>query len=101
MGWGMLLLCQNRPIQDELRGDEKLIKTFCEEILRLEAPGQGLPRLVTTDTELGGYPLKAGELVMLRYGAANRDERQFEEPDKLDIHRHKAGAQLAFGAGVP
>ena len=99
-GWGMLLLCQNPSVQDELRGNEKLIKVFCEEILRLEAPVQGLPRLVTKDTELGGYPLRAGELIMLRYGAANRDERQFEDPDVLNIHRPKPGSQLAFGAGV-
>ena len=58
-GWGMLLLCQNPEVQDELRGDEKRIKTFVEEILRLEAPVQGLPRLVTKDTKLGDYPLKA------------------------------------------
>ncbi|MEM7100972.1 MAG: cytochrome P450 [Pseudomonadota bacterium] len=99
-GWGMLLLCQNPHIQDELRGNDKLIKVFCEEVLRMEAPVQGLPRLVARDTELGGYPLKAGDMVMLRYGAANRDERQFENPDVLDIHRSKAGSQLAFGAGV-
>ncbi len=99
-GWGMLLLCQNPELQDELRGNDKLIKTFCEEALRLESPVQGLPRLVTRDTELGGYPLKQGELIMLRYGAANRDERQFENPDEIDVHRHQAGAQLAFGAGV-
>ena len=99
-GWGMLLLCQNPEVQDELRGDEKLIKVFCEEILRLEAPVQGLPRLVTQDTELGGYPLKAGDMIMIRYGAANRDERQFEDPDTLNVHRAKAGSQLAFGAGV-
>ncbi len=99
-GWGMLLLCRHPEVQDELRGNAKLIKTFVEEILRLEAPVQGLPRLVTRDTELGGHPLKAGDMVMLRYGAANRDERQFEAPDTLNVHRHKAGAQLAFGAGV-
>jgi cytochrome P450 len=99
-GWGMLLLCQHPHIQDQIRGDDKLIKVFCEEVLRLEAPVQGLPRLVTKDTELGGFPLKEGELIMLRYGAANRDERQFENPDELNIHRPKAGSQLAFGAGV-
>ena len=99
-GWGMLLLCQNPEVQDELRDNEKLIKTFVEEALRLEAPVQGLPRLVTKDTELGGYALPAGSMVMLRYGAANRDERQFKAPDELNIHRPKAGSQLAFGAGV-
>ncbi len=99
-GWGMLLLCRNPAAQDQLRADPSLVKTFVEEALRLESPVQGLPRLVTRDTELGGYPLKAGELIMLRYGAANRDERQFEDADQLDLHRKKAGMQLAFGSGV-
>ncbi|NJN50682.1 MAG: cytochrome P450 [Gammaproteobacteria bacterium] len=99
-GWGMLHLCRTPGLQDEIRGDAKLIKTFVEEALRLESPVQGLPRLVTQDTELGGCPLKAGQLVMLRYGAANRDERQFERADEIDVHRDKAGMQMAFGSGV-
>jgi cytochrome P450 len=99
-GWGMLLLCRHPQLQDALRADASLVRTFVEEALRLEAPVQGLPRLVTRDTALGGYPLKAGELIMLRYGAANRDERQFENPDQVDLHRRKAGMQLAFGSGV-
>ncbi len=99
-GWGMLILCQQPELQDELREDPGLIRTFVEEALRYEAPVQGLPRLVTRDTELGGYPIKAGEFVMLRYGAANRDERQFEDPDTVNVHRKKAGMQLAFGSGI-
>ena len=99
-GWGMLLLCRNPDLQDQLRNDPKLTRTFVEEALRVEAPVQGLPRLVTRDTELGGYPLKAGDFIMLRYGAANRDERQFANPDVVDLHRPKAGMQLAFGSGV-
>ena len=70
------------------------------EALRLEAPVQGLPRVVTKDTELGGVPLKAGSMLMLRYGAANRDERHFECPVQVDIHRKNAGSQLAFGSGI-
>ncbi|MEM7077881.1 MAG: cytochrome P450 [Pseudomonadota bacterium] len=100
MGWGMLLLCQQPELQRQLRGDDKAIKVFCEEVLRLEAPVQGLPRVVTRDTRLGDYDLPAGAMVMLRFGAANRDERQFPQADEVDIHRRKAGAQLAFGAGV-
>lgn len=99
-GWAMLHLCRTPVLQDEIRGDEKLIKTFVEEALRLESPVQGLPRVVTRDTELGGCPLKAGAMVMLRYGAANRDERQFEHPDQIDVRRDKAGMQMAFGSGV-
>jgi len=99
-GWAMLVLCDNPGLEDQLRGDEKRIKTFVEEVLRFEAPVQGLPRVVARDTDLGGYPLKKGDVMMLRYGAANRDERQFSEPDKINIHREKAGMQMAFGSGV-
>ncbi len=99
-GWGMYLLCQNPEVQDQIRGDAKLTRTFVEETLRLQAPVQGLPRVVAKDTELGGYPLKAGDMIFLRYGAANRDDRQFECPNDLDIHRKNAGSQLAFGSGV-
>ena len=99
-GWGMLLLCRNPGLQAEIRGDAGRIRTFVEEALRMEAPVQGLPRVVTRDTELGGVPLPAGSIVMLRFGAANRDERQFEDPDEVRIDRKKAGMQLAFGSGV-
>jgi cytochrome P450 len=99
-GWGMLILCQHPELQDRLREDPKLVRTFVEEVLRVESPVQGLPRKVTRDTELGGYALKAGDMIMLRYGAANRDERQFEDAEIVDLNREKAGMQLAFGSGV-
>jgi cytochrome P450 len=99
-GWGMLLLCRNPQLQERIRSDAKLTRTFVEEALRLESPVQGLPRLVTRDTELGGYALAAGSFVLLSYGASNRDERQFENPDSVDLQREKAGMQLAFGSGI-
>jgi cytochrome P450 len=99
-GWGMRMLCQQPELQDALDGNPEGIRTFVEEALRLESPVQGLPRVVTRDTELGGVKLAAGALIMLRYGAANRDEHQFPDPDVLDLERRKAGAQLAFGSGV-
>lgn len=99
-GWGMLALCQNPELQEELRGDAAAIKVFVEEVLRIESPVQGLPRVVMKDTRLGETELPAGSFVMIRYGAANRDERQFENPDQVDIHRKKAGMQMAFGSGI-
>jgi len=39
-------------------------------------------------------------MIVLSYGAANRDERQFQRPDEVDVERAKAGMQLAFGSGV-
>jgi cytochrome P450 len=99
-GAGMLLLVQHPELQEQIRGEPELVRTFVEEVLRLEAPVQGLPRRVTRDTELGGFPLKASEMIMLRYGAANRDERQFDRPDEVDLHRKNAGSHLAFGSGT-
>ena len=99
-GWGMLMLCERPELQAQIQADIGLVKTFVEEALRIESPVQGLPRVATTDTSLGGYPIKAGEFVMLRYGSANRDERQFEDPDRVNLQRQKAGMQLAFGSGV-
>ena len=98
-GWAMLQLCRRPELQAHIRDDEKAIKIFVEEALRLEAPVQGLPRLVTRDTQLDGYALKQGDMIMLRFGSANRDERQFENPDEIDLKREKAGLQMSFGSG--
>ena len=59
-----------------------------------------MPRVLTRDTELGGVPLAKGETIMLRFGAANRDERQFPDPDVIDLERKHAGAHFAFGSGT-
>lgn len=99
-GWGMLMLCKQPELQEELRNNPEKMRTFVEETLRIEAPVQGLPRKVTKDAMLGDQEVKAGTFVMLRYGAGNRDERQFENPDRVDLDRKKAGMQLAFGSGI-
>ncbi|MEL6874911.1 MAG: cytochrome P450 [Pseudomonadota bacterium] len=99
-GWAMLLLCRNPEIEQQIASDPKALAVFIEESLRLEAPVQGLPRLVTQDTQVEDYKLKAGEIVFLRYGSANRDERKFEDADQCNLQRKKAGAHFAFGAGV-
>ncbi len=99
-GWGMLLICKEPEVQSRLARDPSTLQVFIEESLRLEAPVQGLPRLVTRDTEIEGCKLMAGEIVFLRYGSANRDEAKFEQSDMCKLDRKKAGAHFAFGAGV-
>ncbi|MBT3427938.1 MAG: cytochrome P450 [Gammaproteobacteria bacterium] len=98
-GWAMLQLCRQPGLQDLIRGDEKRTKVFVEEALRLEAPVQGLPRRVTRDTQLAGYSFSQGDMIMLRFGSANRDDRQFDNPDEIDLSREKAGLQMSFGSG--
>jgi cytochrome P450 len=96
---GMKLLIQDREALARLERDPELIKTFAEEVLRLESPAQGMFRRVTADTTLGGIALKEGELLSLRFGAANRDESQFPSAEQIDLDRPHPGKHLAFGIG--
>jgi cytochrome P450 len=80
--------------------DYRRARTFANEVLRLQAPVQGLFRIVRRDVELAGVAIPKGSRIMLRFAAANRDPERFNDPDTLDICRHNAGAHLAFGAGI-
>lgn len=79
--------------------DPKVIGNLVEESLRYETPTAGMWRIVKQDTELGGTAMPAGAVVQLRYAAANRDPKKFENPDKFDIARTNARAHQAFGKG--
>ena len=67
--------------------------------MRLESPAQGMFRRVTRDTALGGIALREGDLLSVRFGAANRDETQFPDADRIDLHRSQPGKHLALGIG--
>jgi cytochrome P450 len=56
-------------------------------------------RVVKSDTQLGETAIPAGAVVQLRYAAANRDPKKFENPDAFDVERQNARAHLAFGKG--
>lgn len=98
---GMKLLIENKDVWHQLRSDpERHMKTFVEEVVRLESPVQSLMRFCAKDTEFDGTTIPAGALVNVRFAAANRDERAFECPEKLDLERPRAGAHMGFGSGV-
>jgi cytochrome P450 len=72
-----------------------------EECLRLASPNQGLFRIVTTDTELGGVPLAAGSTLWVLYGAANRDTAMFgDDAEEFNADRDRVQQHVAFGKGV-
>jgi cytochrome P450 len=96
---GMRVLCEQPQLADELRADPSAIPSFVEECLRLEGPIKGSFRLALCDTRLGGVDVPAGSILMAVVGAANRDPRVFDDPDRFDARRENARRNVAFGHG--
>lgn len=69
-----------------------------DELLRWTSPVIFMRRTATQDTHLGDKAIKAGDKVVMYYGAANRDAAVFDNPHKLDITRNP-NKHLAFGGG--
>jgi cytochrome P450 len=84
-----------KPFADPAR-----IADWVEETLRYDTSTQMLARLTTTDVELHGTVIPAGERVVLVVGSANRDERVFPDPDRYDLDRADLQQHLvSFGFG--
>lgn len=79
-------------------GDEALLQSAVEEVLRFEAPVRGFTRVATQDTTVGSTRVCEGERVWVLNGAANRDERHYQNPDIFDASR-SASDHLSFGHG--
>jgi cytochrome P450 len=94
------LLISHPEIEQRLRDNRKLIQKFVEEALRLESPVVVMFRCATRDVEVSGVNLPKDSLILLNYASANRDERQFLCPEKLDIERKGIRNHVAFGSGV-
>jgi cytochrome P450 len=99
IGNGMLALLEHPDQMDKLRADPTLIKTALEELLRYGSPVEiATERYAREDVPIGGVTIPRGALVLAVIGSANRDERQFTDPDKLDITR-EPNKHLSFGLG--
>jgi cytochrome P450 len=83
----------------EVRADPTLLPGAIEEVLRVRTPFPRLARMTTVDTEVGGVPIPAGQVMLPWLTAANRDERVFAEPGRFDVHR-TPNPHLAFGHGI-
>lgn len=95
-------LATEPALAQQLRDTPELIEPFLEEILRLEAPAQGLPRFPTRDVEMHGVRIPAGSTVFVLYGSANHDQSVFADPDDLLLDRRARGRSkphLAFSVG--
>jgi len=97
---GALELLAAAPEQRALLADEPArIPAAVEELLRLTSPVQGLARTATADVEVDGRTIPAGRKVLLLYGSANRDEREFgPDAGALDVTRSPRQI-VTFGYG--
>ena len=93
--WHLAKTPQDRQ---RLVAEPSLMPTAIEEFLRAYAPVT-MAREVINDTEIGGCPIKAGQMVMLSFPAANRDPAMFSDADKVIIDR-KENRHAAFGLGI-
>ena len=96
---GAVLLAEHPEQRRLVAQDPALLDGAIEEMLRYESPAQALPRRLTRDATLHGVTLREGEQVFLLFGSANRDEREFEHPDRFDVRR-QLKRHLAFGQGL-
>jgi cytochrome P450 len=78
--------------------DPGLVPGWIDETLRYDASSQMLARTATTDFEIHEGRIRSGDRVLLLIGAANRDERVFEEPDSYDVGRDTS-EMISFGLG--
>lgn len=101
--WGirasLWYLAHNPAAQQLLRDHPEKIPAAVEEFLRTLSPVQAMARTTLKDTVVQGQEIKAGERVVLVFGAGNRDPEVFENPNKIDIERED-NRHLAFGAGI-
>jgi cytochrome P450 PksS len=97
---GTLALLEHPDERERLRRDPALIKPAIEELLRFTSPVDiATERYASEDVTLEGVTIPRGELVLAAVGSANRDERQFPNPDMLDLSR-EPNRHLAFGQGA-
>lgn len=98
---GSVQLLHRRPDQRRLLGQRPdLIPDAVDELLRLTSPVQGLARTATRDVTIGDTTIPAGRKLLLLYGSANRDERQFgPDAGELDVTRRPRNI-LTFSHGA-
>jgi cytochrome P450 len=101
VGGGLLALFEHpderRRLQHDLDG---MLPSAVDEMLRWVSPVIYMRRTATQDFELAGTPIAKGDKVVMYYGAANRDERAFADPDRFDVGR-APNHHIAFGGGGP
>lgn len=97
---GVLVLLAHPEQWNLLRADPAALPGAIEELLRYLSVADSVPRVATTDIEVAGELIRAGDGVLLATPAANRDAEAFPDPDRLDIGRARSRHHVAFGYGI-
>jgi len=97
---GVLALNQFPQEYQKLNQNPALIPNMVAEIIRWQTPLAFMRRTATQDVELHGKTIKKGDKVIMWYVSGNRDERVFEDPDRLIIDRANARQHVSFGYGI-
>lgn len=99
IGNAMLALHDHPEQARSLASDLSMAPQAIEEMLRYDTPTQRFHRTATTDIELHGQTIRAGQSVLVMYGSGNRDERKFADPDRFDMSR-RPSRHLGMGHGT-
>jgi cytochrome P450 len=97
---GVVALNQFPDQYDKLRGDPSVIPNMVAEMIRWQTPVIHMRRTALRDFLLGGKQIKEGDKVVMWYLSGNRDEKVFDNADKLTIDRRNARAHVSFGFGI-
>jgi cytochrome P450 len=100
IGSTLKLLAEHPEQLALVKANPALVKGAFEEALRLESPAQVMFRVTTGEVDLSGVRLRADTKVGYHIGAANRDPRQWTEPDRYDVTRQTSGVHRSFGVGA-
>ena len=95
----LLYLDDHPEERARLRDDPEVLSTAFDEFMRYFTPTQSLARTVTTDVEIGGVNMKAGDRVFISWAAANRDPEEFDRPNEVVLDRFP-NRHMGFGLGA-
>ena len=100
IGNGAALLTSHPGQLARLQADPALWPRAVDEVLRHDSPVQRTGRVAIRDTEVAGERMRAGSVVVIMLGGANRDPAVFTDPDVFDVTRPNAGEHIAFSSGI-
>ena len=99
LGNTMLCVDEHPEVWAQLHADRTLVEAAIEEVLRYRSSFTQVGRVTTVETALAGEIIPADVIVTPWLVSANRDEREFANPDRFDIHR-SGNHHVAFGHGI-